>query len=102
MVVYGSRTPLAAGRRRQVAPGLRSAHPVCELRGGRTAPPDQHRSDRCEPRAPRVAAQAATVLLDLAATATIGWSWIDPVIALALAGWAIREGINAWHGDDCC
>jgi len=48
------------------------------------------------------AAQAAAVLIGLAATATLGWSWVDPVIALLLAGWAIREGIEAWRGEDCC
>ncbi len=48
------------------------------------------------------AAQAGAVLAGLAATAAFGWSWVDPVIALLLAGWAIREGVEAWHGEDCC
>jgi len=48
------------------------------------------------------AAQAAAVLIGLAATAAFGWSWVDPVIALLLAGWAIREGSRAWRGQDCC
>jgi len=48
------------------------------------------------------AAQAAAVLLGLAATATLGWSWVDPVIALFLAAWAVRAGRAAWRGDDCC
>ena len=48
------------------------------------------------------AAQAGAVLAGLAATAAWGWSWLDPAIALLLAGWAVREGITAWHGDDCC
>lgn len=48
------------------------------------------------------AAQAAAVLIGLAAAAAIGWAWVDPVIALLLAGWAVREGIEAWHGEDCC
>jgi divalent metal cation (Fe/Co/Zn/Cd) transporter len=48
------------------------------------------------------AAQAGAVLLGLAATAAWGWSWLDPVVALLLAGWAVREGIGAWQGDDCC
>jgi len=48
------------------------------------------------------AAQAGAVLLGLAATAAFGWSWLDPVIALLLAGWAVREGIEAWRGEDCC
>lgn len=48
------------------------------------------------------AAQAGAVLIGLAATAALGWSWVDPAIALLLAAWAIREGIEAWHGEDCC
>jgi divalent metal cation (Fe/Co/Zn/Cd) transporter len=48
------------------------------------------------------AAQAGAVLIGLAATATLGWSWLDPAIGLLLAGWAIYEGIEAWRGEDCC
>ena len=48
------------------------------------------------------AAQAGAVLVGLAATATLGWSWLDPAIGLLLAGWAIYEGIEAWRGEDCC
>lgn len=48
------------------------------------------------------AAQAGAVLIGLAVTATLGWSWLDPAIGLLLAGWAIYEGIEAWQGEDCC
>jgi len=48
------------------------------------------------------AGQAGAVLAGLAATAAWGLSWLDPAVALLLAGWAVREGISAWHGDDCC
>ncbi len=48
------------------------------------------------------AAQAAAVLAGLAATATLGWWQADPVIALALAALAVREGREAWRGEDCC
>jgi Co/Zn/Cd efflux system component len=34
--------------------------------------------------------------------ALLGWSWADPVAALAIAAIAVREGINAWRGDTCC
>jgi divalent metal cation (Fe/Co/Zn/Cd) transporter len=49
------------------------------------------------------AAQAATVLAALAITAAWpgGW-WIDPVIGLALAAVAVREGTRSWRGHDCC
>lgn len=46
------------------------------------------------------AAQAAAVLVGLTLTATVGWRWVDPVVALALAAWAVREGQEAWEGDD--
>jgi divalent metal cation (Fe/Co/Zn/Cd) transporter len=48
------------------------------------------------------AGQAAAVLLGLALTVTLGWWWIDPVIGLLLAAFAIHEGREAWHGEDCC
>ena len=48
------------------------------------------------------AAQAAAVLVGLTATATLGWSWLDPAVGLLLAGWAVYEGVEAWRGDACC
>lgn len=49
------------------------------------------------------AAQAAAVLLALAVTATTGaGQWVDPAVALLLAGWSVREGVEAWQGEDCC
>jgi divalent metal cation (Fe/Co/Zn/Cd) transporter len=48
------------------------------------------------------AAQAASVLIGLAATAAFGWSWADPGVALLLAAWAVREGAEAWRGEECC
>jgi divalent metal cation (Fe/Co/Zn/Cd) transporter len=48
------------------------------------------------------AAQAAAVLAGLAVTAAWGWWWADAVIALGLAGIAVREGREAWRGEDCC
>ena len=48
------------------------------------------------------AAQGAAVLTGLAANAWFAAWWFDPIIALLLAGWAIREGHEAWRGQDCC
>ncbi len=48
------------------------------------------------------AAQAAAVLAGLALTARLGWWWIDPIIGLLIAATAVREGIDAWRGEDCC
>jgi divalent metal cation (Fe/Co/Zn/Cd) transporter len=47
-------------------------------------------------------AQAAAVLLVLAITPhwPSGW-WLDPILGLAIAAAAVREGIKAWHGEDC-
>lgn len=45
----------------------------------------------------KCAVQAAAVLVGLALTATVGWHWVDPVVALILAAWAIREGQEAWE-----
>lgn len=49
------------------------------------------------------AAQAAAVLLALAATAAwpAAW-WLDPAIALGIAAIAVREGTESWRGDNCC
>ena len=33
---------------------------------------------------------------------TLGWWWADPGAALGFAYLAIREGLEAWRGDDCC
>ncbi|MDQ6649280.1 MAG: cation transporter [Actinomycetota bacterium] len=48
------------------------------------------------------AAQAAAVLVGLGIHAVTGVDWVDPGIALALAAWAVREGREAWRGQDCC
>jgi divalent metal cation (Fe/Co/Zn/Cd) transporter len=48
------------------------------------------------------AAQGAAVLLGLAANAAVGAWWLDGVIALGLAVFAVREGREAWRGEGCC
>jgi divalent metal cation (Fe/Co/Zn/Cd) transporter len=44
---------------------------------------------------------AAGVLAGLIANALVGWWWLDPVIALAIAALAVREGREAWEGEGC-
>ncbi len=44
---------------------------------------------------------SAALLVGLTLNATLGWWWADPVAALVIAGFAVREGIEAWHGDTC-
>lgn len=48
------------------------------------------------------AAQGAAVLVGLGANSLFGTWWLDPLIALFLAVWAIREGLDAWRGEECC
>jgi divalent metal cation (Fe/Co/Zn/Cd) transporter len=44
---------------------------------------------------------AAGVLVGLLANTVLGWWWLDPVIALGIAGLAVQEGREAWSGDVC-
>jgi len=45
---------------------------------------------------------AGAVLLGLAGNAAFDWWWLDPLAGLAVAGMAVKEGLEAWRGDDCC
>jgi divalent metal cation (Fe/Co/Zn/Cd) transporter len=44
---------------------------------------------------------SAILLAGLLLNATLGWSWADPVAALVIAAVAMREGIEAWKGEQC-
>ncbi|MBO4204821.1 cation transporter [Micromonospora echinofusca] len=44
---------------------------------------------------------SAIVLVGLLVNATLGWSWADPVAALVVAAVAVREGAQAWRGEQC-
>ncbi|MGW7225621.1 cation transporter [Streptomyces cyaneofuscatus] len=45
---------------------------------------------------------SAVLLVGLLLNALLGWSWADPVAALAIAVIAVREGRDAWRGRGCC
>lgn len=45
---------------------------------------------------------SAVLLIGLVLNSTLGWSWADPVAGLIIAGVALREGYEAWHGKGCC
>jgi divalent metal cation (Fe/Co/Zn/Cd) transporter len=45
---------------------------------------------------------SAVLLIGLAVNSLFGWSWADPIAALAIAAVAIKEGRDAWRGDTCC
>ena len=45
---------------------------------------------------------SAVLLVGLALNSLFGWSWADPIAALVIAVIAVKEGREAWAGDDCC
>ncbi len=45
---------------------------------------------------------SAVLLIGLVTNATLGWSWVDPLVGLVIAAVAAREGIQCWRGDACC
>ncbi|MGH2862061.1 MAG: cation transporter [Solirubrobacteraceae bacterium] len=45
---------------------------------------------------------AAGVLGGLVLNAAFGVWWADPVVALAIAALAVREGRETWRGEGCC
>jgi divalent metal cation (Fe/Co/Zn/Cd) transporter len=42
------------------------------------------------------------VLAGLLGNTFAGWWWLDPLAALLIAYVALREGREAWRGEDCC
>jgi len=43
---------------------------------------------------------SATLLIGLALNGALGWWWADPVAALAIAGFMVREGIEILRGEN--
>lgn len=44
---------------------------------------------------------SAILLVGLGLNALFGWSWADPIAALVIAVVALREGVEAWRGEQC-
>lgn len=44
---------------------------------------------------------SGVLLAGLLLNVTLGWGWADPVAGLVIAAVAVREGIEAWRGDNC-
>jgi len=44
---------------------------------------------------------SAAVLIGLLLNSVFGWWWADAIAGLVIAGFAVREGIEAWRGDAC-
>ena len=45
---------------------------------------------------------SGVLLIGLLLNSILGWSWADPIAALVIAAVAVREGLAAWRGQDCC
>jgi divalent metal cation (Fe/Co/Zn/Cd) transporter len=45
---------------------------------------------------------SAVLLAGLLLNSLFGWWWADPAAGLVIAAVAVREGIEAWRGDDDC
>ncbi|MGH3752237.1 MAG: cation transporter [Pseudonocardiaceae bacterium] len=45
---------------------------------------------------------SGALLVGLLLNSVFGWSWADPIVALIIAGVAVREGQQAWRGKHCC
>ena len=45
---------------------------------------------------------SAVLLVGLGLNSLLGWSWADPLAGLVIAAVAVREGLEAWRGDNCC
>ena len=45
---------------------------------------------------------SVAALFGLGLNALLGWWWADPVAALVMAGLIVREGREAWRGEECC
>lgn len=44
---------------------------------------------------------SGALLIGLVLNSVLGWWWADPLAALVIVAFAIREGIEAWRGDVC-
>jgi divalent metal cation (Fe/Co/Zn/Cd) transporter len=45
---------------------------------------------------------SGVLLVGLLLNSLFGWSWADPLAALVIAGVAVKEGREAWRGEDHC
>jgi divalent metal cation (Fe/Co/Zn/Cd) transporter len=45
---------------------------------------------------------AGALLIGLVGNAAFGAWWLDPIVGLAIAGVAVKEGAEAWRGEGCC
>lgn len=62
--------------------------------GSATVVADSHQTLLC-------AGLSVAVLAGLLLNSLFGWTWADPLAALVIAAFAVREGREAWKGDAC-
>ncbi len=77
--------PLLARAKRRVAGRLRS----------RALHADSRQTEIC-------AYMSAVLLAGLVLNALLGWWWTDPLAALGLIPFIVKEGLEALRGDPCC
>ena len=44
---------------------------------------------------------STALLVGLVLNTLFGWTWADAIAALFIAGFAVKEGVEAWRGDAC-
>jgi divalent metal cation (Fe/Co/Zn/Cd) transporter len=63
----------------------------------------QSRAMRAEAKQTSLCAYLSVIALTgVALNAGFGWWWADPVAALGIAAFALREARNSWRGKQCC
>ena len=45
---------------------------------------------------------SVAVLARRTLNALFGWWWADPLAALVIGAFAVREGLESWRGEECC
>ena len=45
---------------------------------------------------------AGALLVGLLGNALVGAWWLDPIVGLVIVAVAVKEGVEAWHGEGCC
>ena len=83
LVTLATMPPLAAAKRR-----------VADRLGSSATASESRQTMLC-------AYLSAALLVGLLSNAALGWWWADPLVALGIAGVAVREARDAWRGDAC-
>jgi divalent metal cation (Fe/Co/Zn/Cd) transporter len=74
---------------------VRAKRSVAENLGSRSLAADSKQTALCT-------VLSGFLLVGLAANAALGWWWADPLAGLAIAAFAVREGVELWRTEDFC